>query len=117
MAEIRSYTEFWPHYLREHSRPACRAVHFVGTGAALALLAALLIGGALWLLPLVLIAGYGPAWFGHFFVEHNRPTTFRHPFWSLFSDFRMFFMFLAGRLDRELAAAGVPVDRSERSTA
>jgi hypothetical protein len=51
-------------------------------------------------------AGYALAWFGHPKFEHNRPETFGHSVWSLISDFRMFGMFLAGRLGEELRGAG-----------
>jgi hypothetical protein len=102
-----SYREFWPHYLREHAKPRTRALHFVGTGAASAGLLALLVTRRLWLLPLVLAAGYGPAWIAHFFVEKNRPATFSHPLWSLVSDYRMAFVWLTGRLNAELARARV----------
>ncbi len=98
-----SYREFWPIYLREHSRPATRGLHYLGTGLGLALLAAAVLTADWRLLPAALIAGYAFAWAGHALVERNRPATFSHPLWSFVSDFRMFGLWASGRLDRELA--------------
>ena len=103
---IESYAEFWPFYLGQHGHPANRALHFAGTGAGIALLAA---GLALldWR-PVVAAAvvGYGFAWTGHFLVERNRPATFTYPLWSLLSDLRMFGLFVTGRLKAELERQG-----------
>ncbi|MFM7777498.1 MAG: Mpo1-like protein [Alphaproteobacteria bacterium] len=104
---FKSFAEFWPYYLREHAKPATRALHFAGTGAGLLLAFGALISGSYWLLLIALICGYGPAWIGHYFVEKNRPATFRHPLWSLIADFRMFFFFITGRLGNELRRHGV----------
>jgi hypothetical protein len=107
---IPTYAEFWPFYLREHAKPVTRAWHYFGTTLALAALAALFATGQwYWLLGALLI-GYGPAWIGHFFVEKNKPASFKYPLWSFISDFRMYFTFLSGGLGRELERAGVTTE-------
>jgi hypothetical protein len=103
----RTYAEFWPYYLGEHRLPRNRLLHFIGTGLALALLALAVATRNAWLLPAAVVAGYLFAWIGHFGVERNRPATFTYPLWSLVSDFRMFFLWCAGRLEAELKRAGV----------
>ena len=102
-----SYKEFWPIYLGEHRRAATRGLHYLGTGLGLALLAAAIWLGDWRLLPAALVCGYAFAWIGHAAVERNRPATFSHPFWSFISDFRMFGLWLSGRLGRELARYGL----------
>ena len=104
---IASYREFWPFYLREHSKPETRLWHIIGTGAASILLVGALLSFSYELFLAALIAGYGPAWFAHFLVEKNRPATFRHPIWSLVSDYRMAGAWLTGSLGHELERAGV----------
>ena len=107
---IQNYGEFWPHYLREHAKPATRYWHYGGTTLALIAITGLIASANLWFLGLAAIGGYGPAWIAHYFVEKNRPASFTHPFWSLFSDFRMYVIWLAGRLEKELEQAGVRAD-------
>ena len=102
-----TFAEFWPFYLREHSKPATRALHYVGTSLVVALAGyALLMGEWLWLLALPL-AGYFFAWLAHFTIEKNRPATFTYPLWSLFADFRMWWLWLSGGLKAELERADV----------
>lgn len=105
--DISTYSQFWPYYLREHAKPLTRAIHFLGTALAVITLGAATILGSGWLLLAALAIGYGPAWYAHFFIERNRPATFRFPLWSLISDFRMTGLWLSGRLSKELELAGV----------
>ena len=93
-----SFREFYPFYLSEHANPTCRRLHFVGTTLVIAFLAtAFLTRNAWWLLG-ALIAGYGFAWIGHFFFEHNRPATFTYPVYSFIGDWVMFKDLLTGKI-------------------
>jgi hypothetical protein len=103
----RSFAEFWPFYLREHSKPRTRALHYAGTSLVVALALLAVLTGRWWLLLALPVAGYGFAWVAHFTVEKNRPATFTYPLWSLAADWRMLWLWLTGRLGPELAKAGV----------
>ena len=106
-SEYQSFDQFWPFYLREHSKPRTRALHYAGTSLVIGIaLFALLTGRWAWLLALP-VAGYGFAWLAHFAVEKNRPATFTYPLWSLAADFKMWWLWLTGRLGAELHRAGV----------
>ena len=107
---IGSFAAFFPFYLREHSEPACRHLHYIGTALTLVAYGAAILVSPWWLLAAPL-AGYGFAWFAHFRFEKNRPATFKYPLWSLASDYCMFFLWLSGRLGPHLAAAGVPAGK------
>lgn len=104
---VKSFEEFWPYYLREHSRRATRALHLTGTSLSLLIAIAALVTLRPLLVLLALLMGYALAWIGHFFVEHNRPATFKHPLWSFRADFRMLRLAVLGRLAPELSKAGV----------
>jgi hypothetical protein len=93
-----SFEEFYPFYLEEHGDRTSRRLHFVGTTLAILLLAYALVTRRWAALILVPIAGYGFAWAGHYFFERNRPTTFKHPLYSLMGDFRMWLDILRGRM-------------------
>jgi hypothetical protein len=82
-------------------------MHYVGSVLALGTLViaiATLNWRGLIAAPLI---GYAFAWTAHFALEKNRPETFGHPFWSLFSDYRMLLLALSFRLVPHLHRAGL----------
>ncbi len=102
-----TYSEFWLRYLRAHSRPKTRALHYIGSVLAFGTLVAAIVTlnwRGLIAAPLI---GYSFAWTAHAAIERNRPETFGHPFWSLFSDYRMLLLALGLRLRPHLQRAGV----------
>lgn len=103
--QFRSYDDFFLFYLRQHGTRANRALHAVGTALGMAVVIVAFALGHPWYALLWLPIGYGFAWVGHLFVEHNRPATWGHPLWSLISDFRMFGLIVTGRLDSWIANA------------
>lgn len=94
-----NFAAFYPFYLAEHSNRSCRRLHFVGSALVLGVLLAVLSArlSPLWLASLPLI-GYGFAWVGHYFFEHNRPATFSYPLYSFLGDWVMFRDMLIGRI-------------------
>lgn len=102
-----TFAEFWPFYLREHALPTTRALHYVGTALVIAVAVFAVVTGRWWFLVAMPLCGYFFAWLAHFTVEKNRPATFTYPAWSLAADFRMFGLWLTGRLGPELENAGV----------
>ena len=96
--QFSSFKEFYPYYLSEHQNSTCRRLHFLGSLLILVLILTAFVQQQftmLWFIPLI---GYGFAWVGHFFFEHNKPATFKHPFYSFWGDWVMFKDMLIGKV-------------------
>ena len=96
--QFKSFAEFYPFYLNEHSNRTCRRLHFVGTSLALLFLIALLATGHAWYLLAAVLAGYGFAWIGHFVFEKNRPASFKRPLYSFKGDWVLWRDMLTGKI-------------------
>lgn len=111
-SEPTNYEEFWDFYVAEHSQPLTRLLHFIGTSLSLVLLVWIIRSGDWIYFPLCLLVGYGFAWASHFFVEKNKPATFKYPLWSLISDYKMSFYMLTGKMNAEVER--VKINNSSR---
>ncbi|TXL66013.1 Mpo1-like protein [Zeimonas arvi] len=97
-ASFRSFADFYPFYLQEHSNATCRRLHFLGSTLGLVCLVMLFATGRPQYLLYGLLAGYGFAWIGHFAFEKNRPASFKRPLYSFMGDWRMYFDMWTGRV-------------------
>ena len=96
--EYKTFAEFYPFYLAEHSNQTCRRLHFIGSSLVIVVLLYALFSGRLSFLFLLPVIGYGFAWIGHFVFEKNRPATFQYPLYSLAGDWVMFKDMLVGKI-------------------
>ena len=95
---FKSFAEFYPFYLSEHSHRTCRRLHFAGSSLSLVCLVLLLVTrNPLWLLA-GLLCGYGFAWIGHFGFEKNKPASFKRPLYSFMGDWVMYRDIWTGRV-------------------
>ena len=97
-----TFEEFWPYYVREHSKKSTRILHFIGTTAAVGTLVTGVLLRKRWMVLVAPVLGYGPAWVSHFFIEKNKPATFKYPLWSLKADFVMWKKIVTGQMDAEV---------------
>lgn len=93
-SRYQSFAEFYPYYLSEHQKTGTRITHFIGTTFFLLWLIYSVVYGPWWLLFIGVGSAYAWAWIGHFFIEKNKPATFKYPLWSLMGDFKLYFEIL-----------------------
>ena len=105
-SRIRTFEEFWPFYVSQHRRAGTRLTHFVGTTLGLLFFADAAVTTQPLFLLYGLLAAYGLAWAGHFFIEKNRPATFQYPFWSFVGDMKMYSLMWRGRMTAEVERLG-----------
>jgi hypothetical protein len=98
MSTYASFAAFYPCYLSEHSDRTCRRLHFIGTSIGLACALHAFSTLNFWWLLVGVVQGYAWAWIGHFFFEHNKPATFRHPLYSFIGDWMMWKEILTGKI-------------------
>lgn len=102
-----SMEEFYPFYLSQHSSRLNRKMHFIGTTLVFIItLLALITGNYVYLIYLPLF-GYGFAWFGHFFIEKNRPATFKYPVFSFIGDMYMYKAIIQGKENELYSGYGI----------
>ena len=98
---------FWPYYLSHHRHRANRAMHDMAD----LIVIGWFISGVAMGKPLLVITGvglgYAIVFASHFLIEKNTPATLGHPVLAGISNWRMFALMVAGRLDGEFERHGL----------
>jgi hypothetical protein len=92
-----NFKDFYPYYLSEHSHKTTKLLHFIGTSISLYFLFNFFRTFDFVYIILSLLSGYGFAWVSHFFIEKNKPATFKYPFYSFIGDHLMFIEIIMGK--------------------
>ena len=97
MERYKSFEDFYPYYIAEHDHKYTKLMHFIGTSISIYFLIKVILSFNFLFILYALLAGYGFAWIGHFFIEKNKPATFKYPFYSLKGDYKMYLEILQGK--------------------
>lgn len=97
-----TFEEFWPVYLRAHSKSATRACHYLATVIGVGCAVAALVTQIWWLVLVGIAGGYAVAVASHPLIEGNSALVRPHTVWAACSDLRMFAYWATGRLKGEL---------------
>jgi hypothetical protein len=96
MERYKSFEDFYPYYISEHDHKYTKLMHFIGTSISIYFLIKFILSFNFLFILYALLSGYGFAWVGHFFIEKNKPATFKYPFYSLIGDYKMYLEILQG---------------------
>ena len=97
-SKFNSFSEFYPFYLSEHKKKLTKIYHVIGSILVISIILLSIFSRNYNYLYLTPLAGYGFAWFSHFFIEKNKPATFKYPLYSFIGDWIMFKDILTGRI-------------------
>lgn len=109
---VAGFEEFWPHYVRLHTRRETHVLHAVATLSCLSLLGAAVVLRQPLLALAAPLADYAIAQLSHRVFEANKTTPWKNQLWHTRAELRMLRLVLTGRMEREVArlpslAAGV----------
>jgi hypothetical protein len=97
MERYKSFEDFYPYYISEHDHKYTKLMHFIGTSISTYFLIKFILSFNFLFILYALLSGYGFAWVGHFYIEKNKPATFKYPFYSLKGDYKMYLEILQGK--------------------
>ena len=108
---VATFEEFWPHYVRLHTRRETHVLHALASLSCLGLLGAALITRQPLLALAAPLVDYAIAQTSHRLFEANRTTPWKNQLWHTRAELRMLRLVLTGRMRAEVER----VQRIERA--
>ncbi len=99
---VHAFEDFWPHYVRLHTRHETHLLHAVATLSCLALLGAAAITRQPWLAAAAPLVDFGIAQASHRLFEANVTTPWKNQLWHTRAELRMLRLVLSGRMAAEV---------------
>jgi hypothetical protein len=95
--DVATFEQFWPHYVRLHTRKATQRMHAAATLTCLGLLGAAVLLRSPWLAIAAPLCDYAIAQASHRLFETNRTTPWKNQLWHTRAELRMLRFVLTGR--------------------
>ncbi|HEY8087312.1 MAG TPA: DUF962 domain-containing protein [Polyangiaceae bacterium] len=99
---VRSFEEFWPHYVLLHTRRETHAFHAAGSLTCVGLLAAAVVLRQPVLAVVGPIVDYALAQASHRLFESNRTMPWKNQVWHTRAEMRMLRLVLTGKMAAEV---------------
>jgi hypothetical protein len=103
---VHAFEDFWPHYVRLHTRPETHALHAVATLSCLGLLGAAAITRQPVLAVMAPLVDFAVAQASHRIFEENVTTPWKNQLWHTRAELRMLRLVLTGRMGAEVVRVG-----------
>jgi hypothetical protein len=99
---VHAFEDFWPHYVRLHTRQETHLLHAVATLSCLALLGAAVVTRQPWLAVAAPLVDFAIAQASHRIFETNATTPWKNQLWHTRAELRMLRLVLTGRMAAEV---------------
>ena len=99
---VKSFEDFWPHYVRLHTKPETQWIHAAATCTSIALLTAAVARKSLFLAAISPFANHLIAQSSHRIFEANKSTPWKNQIWHTRAELRMLRLVMSGKMAAEV---------------
>jgi hypothetical protein len=100
---VTRFEDFWPHYVRLHSKPETQWFHAAATATSTVLFALAISRKSLFLAAIAPLANHLIAQTSHRLFEKNKSTPWKNQIWHTRAEFKMLGLVLTGKMAAEVA--------------